>query len=405
MKIHFLSTLLMILFLAACSNESEETADAGDAENVTEEAAGEETSSDSETSEEDSTENRDSNDAEEENAENVTADETESDSEEKLEASEEQSESEDGSAEKSDVNSEQGEQSDDDNEDIEDDANAEEAQASDAAQLSDQEKAALIMMDNRSSDYTFSADELINQRFQLMAPGAPENSQTAIFDLVLQDYGIADGISGLPEGMVIYNITPGYGNFASFIGFNDETAVVYGSQYNVQTYDEILAGGIELDLEELYNRHGTNSNLQQVADKISITNEIDTGLPVTAETAAKIWAFAKSESTEGIESLHFDMQTDPVNPYQPEATVSYPPQTYVISSSPTACGGLVVFTMNADGSFRIYDAPTRFSNQRWTTDPKFSREESAKILNASEVYHVDDLEHLYTRDILNVMIE
>lgn len=367
MKIHFLSALLMILLLAACSNESEETADAGDAENV-------------------------------------TADKTESDSEEKLEASEDQSESEDDSAEKSDVNSEQGEQSDD-NEEIEDDASEEEVPASDAAQLPDQEKAALIMMDNRSSDYTFSADELINQRFQRIAPGAPENSQTAIFDLVLQDYGIADGISGLPEGMVIYNITPGYGNFASFIGFNDETAVVYGSQYNVQTYDEILAGGIELDLEKLYNRHGTNSNLQQVADKISITNEIDTDLPVTAETAAKIWAFAKSESTEGIESLHFDMQTYPVNPYQPEATVSYPPQTYVISSSPTAGGGIVVFTMNADGSFRIYDAPTRFSNQRWTNDPKFSREESAKILNASEVYHVDDLEHLYTLDILNVMVE
>lgn len=376
MKKHFLSTLLMILFLAACGNDNtKEVADVGNSENVAKEykeEAGTEGESETGVYEDDSMENTDSNDAEEQDSEDVTSDETYSDSTE---------------------------------EEIEEDSVGEKVLASDVAHLSDQEKTALIMMDERSSDYTFSADELINQRFELIAPGVPENSQTAIFDLVLQDYGIADGISGLPEGMVIYNITPSYGNFASLIGFNDETAVIYGSQYNVQTYDEILSDGIELDLEELYNRHGNNSNFQQVADKISITNEIATYQPVTSETAAKIWAFAKSESTEGIESLHLDIHIDPVNPYQPEATVSYPPQTFVISSSPTAGGGIVVFTMNADGSFRIYDAPTRFSNQRWTNDPKFSKEESANILNSSEVYHVDDLEHLYTRDILNVMVE
>ena len=141
------------------------------------------------------------------------------------------------------------------------------------------------------------------------AAGAPKNSQTPIFELALQDYSIADGITGFPEGMTIYNISPGCGNFASFIGFNDETAVVYGSQYNVQTYDEVLAGGV------------------------------------------------------------------------------------------------VIFTMNADGSFRLYDAPTHFTDERWMNNQQYSRQSSDNILNSSEVHHIDDLGHLYTGDILNIMAE
>lgn len=355
MKKYAMSILLITLFLAGCGNTNEE--EIVESEEVTENI--------NET---------------EESSEELTSSETEQVEEEVTEEEEEVIEEEEEVIE-------------------------EVEEESDVSALTVQEKTALVLSDERSDDYTFSAEELMNERYYKAVPGIEGTGESAIFDLVLQDYGMADSIVGLPEGMVIYNITPSYGNFVSSIGFNDDTAVVFGSQYKVQTYEEILAGGVELDLTALLAAHIDNKNISMVAEKIKIADASKEHLPVSKETAAKIWAFVKSENAEGIETLNFNIHSGLVNPYFPEATVAYPMQTYIISSSPAAAGGDVVFTMNADGTFRVYDAPTRFSDGRWVTDADYSNAETANILNTSEIYSNDELDNLYIDEILNKIVE
>lgn len=362
MKKHVVSALLLTLFLAACSNDNAE--EVVESEEVTESV--------NETVE--SSEDLETSETEEVTEEEVTEEVIEESTPEVEEESEPESEIE------------------------------EEKESSDNA-LTVQEKTALALSDDRSNDYTFSAEELINERYYQMIPGVQGTGESAIFDIVLQDSGMTESISGLPEGMEIYSIAPSYGNFSSFIGLNDDVAVVFGSQYPQQTYGEVLAGGIELDLTELQELHGDNEDASIVAEKIKIADASANYIPVTKEVAAKIWVSEKSENAEGIETLHFDIHSGLVNPYFPKATVAYPMQTYIISSSPAAAGGIVVFTMNNDGSFRVYDAPTRFSDERWVTDAEYSNAETANILNSSEVHHIDELEHLYTDDILNKIVE
>ncbi|KIX91200.1 hypothetical protein TP70_03605 [Staphylococcus microti] len=103
----------------------------------------------------------------------------------------------------------------------------------------------------------------------------------------------------------------------------------------------------------------------------------------TREYYAQIWLTVRDNietfNQGDVSYTPVDVAGTLVNPYNADATATYPEGTITLSASPTAAGS-ITFKDNHDGTITVYNAPGHFHDDRWFEDD-FSLRESQKIID------------------------
>ncbi|MEB8122973.1 hypothetical protein NGH46_12640 [Staphylococcus xylosus] len=81
-----------------------------------------------------------------------------------------------------------------------------------------------------------------------------------------------DNVANAPEGMNFYQVYPSKGSFASVIGVSEDKIFVGGTQ-GVVDYNEMKDTSNEYNVEDLYKENKSYSSLNELAEKIQITDK------------------------------------------------------------------------------------------------------------------------------------
>lgn len=253
--------------------------------------------------------------------------------------------------------------------------------------LNQAEKIALALSDDSVSNVAITANDI--KRHSYIENGNGGKTKESIDKYELKATG--EAVEGAPEGMTFYSAMPAKGSFVTLIGVSDDKVAVIGTQ-SPGKYQQFIQSdlGHELDVNELYNKYGKDSDYKKVAKQISIsggsnsTKSADSNQKNTKEYFAKVWLTARHDADETFkEDDHtydpVDMSGEPINPYNEDASEVYPEGTIALNPSVTYLGH-VIFKDNNDGTVTFYDVPSHFQDHRWDEDG-YSKSETARILN------------------------
>lgn len=142
--------------------------------------------------------------------------------------------------------------------------------------LSQAEKLALALEDGAISEYAITADELRNHSYTTKSFDGDRQHH---IDTYYMEHSGA-GIEGAPSDMKFYNARPAKGNFVTLVGIGNDKILIAGTQSpgNYQSFVNSQAGN-ELDIHDLYEKYGNNSDYKEVANQISFSQAPQTSNP------------------------------------------------------------------------------------------------------------------------------
>lgn len=133
-------------------------------------------------------------------------------------------------------------------------------------EISKNTKLALAFFTDAAQDYTLTKNEALTGRYEYK--GMQGTEQKKIYKLVLVK---ERQLNGAPEGMEFYSVYPPKGSYASIVGISDEKLFIGGTQ-GAMGYQEILKTGKEYDIQTLYRKNKHLRSLQELADKLIISD-------------------------------------------------------------------------------------------------------------------------------------
>lgn len=109
---------------------------------------------------------------------------------------------------------------------------------------------------------------------------------------------------------------------------------------------------------------------------------------------AKVWVSVLENEGGSVDASktkieHKDVSGEVLNPYNENASATYPNGTQALYGSPTAAGQ-VIYKDNNDGTVDVYNVPSHFQDKRWDEDD-YSQSESNRILNNPKTVKLQDL--------------
>lgn len=136
-----------------------------------------------------------------------------------------------------------------------------------AIHLSDKQRLALAFYADEAGQYTLTKNEILTGIYEYKKGTETEKAQTE--DILLEKM---PPINNAPTGMHFYYVYPPKGQFASIIGMNKDKIFMCGTQGAVTDYQLLLKSGIELDINNLYQKNKYNKSLPEMEKKIKIVN-------------------------------------------------------------------------------------------------------------------------------------
>lgn len=180
--------------------------------------------------------------------------------------------------------------------------------------LSQAEKLALALEDGAISDYAITADELRNHSYTTKSFDG--DRQHHIDTYYMEHLGA--GIEGAPSDMKFYNGRPAKGNFSTLVGIGNDKILIAGTQSpgDYQSFVNSQAGN-ELDIHDLYEKYGNNSDYKEIAKQISFsqapqTNEAedeDTDQSSSESSGEKVTRANVIDKVEDYEGHKLDTST------------------------------------------------------------------------------------------------
>ncbi|MGN5882030.1 hypothetical protein [Staphylococcus simulans] len=236
----------------------------------------------------------------------------------------------------------------------------------DVAQLQTNEKVALALFAPQKHHNAVTANELLNHSYTMSRMGSPSEEQIAIDTYHLEK--IPAEFTGAPQDMVFYHAKESTGHFVTIIGVSDYQVLVSGTQ-GERRYQEIVDNGDLHDLNELNQKYGNESQLQQVANMISINDAAQgasSSNQAQTESSNDSTSSDSSSDSDSGETVTRDNVIDKVEEYEGH-TLDTSTYTYkepeqmgdgrwgfsILDKSGELAGSYIV---NSDGSVEKYDA-------------------------------------------------
>lgn len=143
----------------------------------------------------------------------------------------------------------------------------EDSKTEDVNELSEKKRLALAFFADDIDQYILTKDEALTGVFETNNGGKKEKRQ--LYKLLLIK---TDNVANAPEGMNFYQVYPSKGSFASVIGVSEDKIFVGGTQ-GVVDYNEMKETSNEYNVEDLYKENKSYSSLNELAEKIQITDK------------------------------------------------------------------------------------------------------------------------------------
>ena len=143
----------------------------------------------------------------------------------------------------------------------------EDSKTDDVSDLSEKKRLALAFFADDIDQYILTKDEALTGIFETSYGGKKEKKQ--LYKLLLIK---TDNVANAPEGMNFYQVYPSKGSFASVIGVSEDKIFVGGTQ-GVVDYNEMKDTSNEYNVEDLYKENKSYSSLNELAEKIQITDK------------------------------------------------------------------------------------------------------------------------------------
>ncbi len=133
--------------------------------------------------------------------------------------------------------------------------------------ISQNTKLALAFFADDADKYILTKDEALTGIFESDAQGKKEKKQLYKL-LLIKEKSVANA----PEDMDFYTVYPPKGSFASIVGVSKDKVLVSGTQATPD-YKELKETGEEYNVKDLYEKNKDYSSLDELANKIKITDK------------------------------------------------------------------------------------------------------------------------------------
>ncbi|MEX2948374.1 hypothetical protein ABH521_006805 [Staphylococcus warneri] len=144
--------------------------------------------------------------------------------------------------------------------------------SNDIASLSEREKVALVFLANESGKYTLTKNDILTGRYTTQMSDEKKTKELNHFAVSRE----TQQISGAPEGMKFYAVSPSIAQFATIIGVSDDKIYLGGTQSPIPSYKDALKFGEEHNTKEIYDKYKDSNEFKQVADKINLYDKMPT---------------------------------------------------------------------------------------------------------------------------------
>lgn len=186
--------------------------------------------------------------------------------------------------------------------------------SNDIASLSEREKVALVFLANESGKYTLTKNDILTDRYTTQMSDEKKTQELKHFAVSRE----TQQISGAPEGMKFYAVSPSVAQFATIIGVSDDKIYLGGTQSPIPSYKDALKFGEEHNTKEIYDKYKDSNEFKQVADKINLYDKMPTFSDEESDDDSSSDDNDSSDSSSDSEEVTRDNVIDKVESYEGE---------------------------------------------------------------------------------------
>ncbi|MGX0038472.1 anti-sigma28 factor (negative regulator of flagellin synthesis) [Staphylococcus warneri] len=183
----------------------------------------------------------------------------------------------------------------------------------DISNLSEKERIALIFLANESGKYTLTKNDILTGRYTTQMSDEKKTQELKHFAVSRE----TQQISGAPNGMKFYAVSPSIAQFATVIGVSDDKIYLGGTQSPIPSYKDALKFGEEHNTKEVYDKYKDSNEFKQVANKINLYDKMPTFSDDESDDSSSD-DNSSSDSSSDSEEVTRDNVIDKVESYEGE---------------------------------------------------------------------------------------
>lgn len=183
----------------------------------------------------------------------------------------------------------------------------------DISNLSEKERIALIFLANESGKYTLTKNDILTGRYTTQMSDEKKTQELKHFAVSRE----TQQISGAPNGMKFYAVSPSIAQFATVIGVSDDKIYLGGTQSPIPSYKDALKFGEEHNTKEFYDKYKDSNEFKQVANKINLYDKMPTFSDDESDDSSSD-DNSSSDSSSDSEEVTRDNVIDKVESYEGE---------------------------------------------------------------------------------------
>lgn len=151
--------------------------------------------------------------------------------------------------------------------------------------------------------------------------------------------------------------------------------------------------------------HNNNNSNQSSSNNSTSSDNQNTESTNSPQHYAKVWlsVIGNNNNIDDTEISHKDISGEVLNPYNENASATFPNGTQALYGSPTAAGQ-VIYKDNNDGTIDVYDVPSHFQDKRWDED-EYSKNESNRILNNPKTINLKNISQSEIDNVTSIISE
>ena len=183
----------------------------------------------------------------------------------------------------------------------------------DISNLSEKEKLALVFLANESGEYAITKNDILTGRYTTQMSDEKKTQELKHFAVSRE----TQQISGAPNGMKFYAVSPSIAQFATVIGVSDDKIYLGGTQSPIPSYKDALKFGEEHNTKEVYDKYKDSNEFKQVANKINLYDKMPTFSDDESDDSSSD-DNSSSDSSSDSEEVTRDNVIDKVESYEGE---------------------------------------------------------------------------------------